>query len=304
MWTPQQAGHRKLQLGDLVLVRGLASDAGQRLNGREGRIRKYDSLSGRFGVQIKGAGLKAIKAENLVIAHDSPSRTAELGNFSAAPSSPPAPADVSEPEGPTTATSIPSLLVDGEELSSQFAIEASLQEAANRDFGQGVLEVNAQVSDALVHGDATLDCGPHVLLLKFSRDPVAVHEALSRSPELIACSEMLASHGFDVQLQSGAKVFVTPEMYEPVKEAIELGKWVLKPRHVIVEPKLYSVVADIAEGVDKGEKVKVRREGVVPLSFAAAAARMEKKPVIQKTFISVRMPNSLCSFTDAGPRTV
>jgi len=65
-----------------------------------------------------------------------------------------------------------------------------------------------------------------------------------KSPDLEPCSCDLEQHGYTVELDSGAKVFVDPELYEPVLEAIRLGGWVLYPEHVIVNIALESTIID------------------------------------------------------------
>merc|ERR1719247_3270226 len=110
-------------------------------------------------------------------------------------------------------------------------------------------EVNAQISSALLYcaDDADADSGPRVVLLKFSRRPRSLGEALLNAPELADCIQALQSHGFHVELQSGAKVFVHPEHYEATLEAIRLGGWTLFPNHVVTEVHLEEVVLGIVK---------------------------------------------------------
>merc|ERR1719271_2021141 len=101
------------------------------------------------------------------------------------------------------------------DFETQIAIEESISRDANdmSSHSQVPAEVNAQISSALLHS-ADADSGPRVVLLKFSRRPRSLSEALLNAPELADCIQALQLHGFHVELQSGAKVFVHPEHYK------------------------------------------------------------------------------------------
>merc|ERR1719482_1640490 len=195
------------------------------------------------------------------------------------------------------------------DLEADFEIQTAIQESISRDandmssHSQVPAEVNAQISSALLHS-ADADSGPRVVLLKFSRRPRALGEALLHAPELADCIQALQSHGFQVELQSGAKVFVHPEHYEATLEAIRLGGWTLFPNHVVTEVHLEEVVLGIVKKLrrESGESVHPKGSRVVPLGFATAAAQQDSEVRVARTFIEIRLPTSLYSTSHTGPR--
>jgi hypothetical protein len=152
--------------------------------------------------------------------------------------------------------------------------------------------VNAQLSDALLRSRST-DHEPKVVLLSFSRSPRSYRNILLASPALATWRQRLSDCGYAVELESGAKIFVHPEHYEAVLEAIRLGGWGLFPRHVIVDPELEATVSDIV--MNLGENIYPRAAGTIPLAFSSATSQMETKPSIERTFITFRIPSSLVS---------
>jgi len=53
-------------IGTKVVINGLSSQTGQRLNGREGVVVCHHAQAGRFGVQLDGEDVKSIEPENLI----------------------------------------------------------------------------------------------------------------------------------------------------------------------------------------------------------------------------------------------
>jgi len=63
------AGELVLEAGDRIMIRGLKSDSGQALNGKEGKIIRYMHEVSRYEVKLEETQTtKALKAENLQIA--------------------------------------------------------------------------------------------------------------------------------------------------------------------------------------------------------------------------------------------
>lgn len=174
------------------------------------------------------------------------------------------------------------------------------------------MSVNAQVSDTLLR--STEYYNRRVLLMQFSRSPEAFRKALMHCSDLASVRESLKEHGLPIELQSGAKVFVQPEDYPAVLEAIKLGKWVLHPSDIIVDPALEVSVLQVARNLprdDAGRRAKVLPRGsqAVPLNFAAKSAELGGVVCQTRTFINIKVPSSSSqqytkSTTDASTRKI
>ena len=125
-------------------------------------------------------------------------------------------------------------------------------------------EVNAQLSDALLRGRTPED-DAKVILLKLSRRPKVLREVLLQAPELAQCREAMEERGFAVELDSGAKVFVRPEHYVPVKEALRLGGWPLHADNVLVDPALEATLLEVLERLPNEAGVRVRSAASISL---------------------------------------
>lgn len=316
---PERETHAfNLTAGDTVQVRGLTSSEGQRLNGREGSIRSIER-TGRFGVEVHGVGMKAIKGTNLakVTVPQAAPPTVALGL--------PLPTSASASEvatAPSRAGSYPTGgfspaddLLDEEELLAQAAIQSSLQDVIASSPVQQVPSVNAQVSDALLRSRLHLCPESQVVLLTtFSRSPDAFRQALTRAPEVADCRRALEVRGFPPELRSGAKVLVPVEHYEPLMEAIRLTGFdpdsAFGRQHVFVDPPLAPAVTRIVDEVNASlsKKKKFYKKGdpvKVPLGLATEAVYTDYKVGVLNTFIGIRVPSSLRSAeTSSGPRTV
>lgn len=275
-----------LDVGVRVKVFGLTSGVGKELNDCMGTVMSHDPCSGRYGVQVDGwKGTKALKPENLVRA---------MQKFPEQSQSEFDPFDVDE------LAAQPALWNSAN--SSNIAMTSIERES----------EVNEQVSSAILHSKNT-EKGLKVLVLRFSRSSRAFRDALLQSPELEDTRNALEQFGYSVELESGAKVFVRPDIYQPVLRAIRLGGWVLYPEHVIVEtPELEDAVIQLAKGLPKKvtntrqnrEKVLPRGATAMPLAFAAAAENLECDVSVSKTFLHVQVPSSMRSSEGDGQPTV
>lgn len=268
-----------LRVGDRVLICGLVSPASQELNGRAGAVRRDDRAAGRFGVEMDGDSSGAGL------------RAIKASNLI--------------PVGETEDTS----------PAEQEAIAASLA-AASSTPPQGELDVNAQVSEALLRSREEPERrqpAPHVLLISYSRSPEPFREALLDATELASSRAALEARGFATELRAGAKVLVLPEHYEPLLESLHQRGFDPDERfthwHLFLEPPLEEVVDAIVERVNQqlkhNKKIYKKPEKVtVPLShFAVTAARQKRKQVVLRTFIELVAPPSLYSAGSGGPRT-
>lgn len=178
------------------------------------------------------------------------------------------------------------------------AIENSMEDSAvSRDF-EGV---NAQISNALLR-NAPAPSGAKVVLLTFSRDPAALGETLLQATELAPFKEVLAAEGLDVQLPSGAKIFVRPEHHGPAVEAIRLYGLSLKPKHVVVDVELEQDVLKLVESL-RPKKVYTKTRTIMPLALAEFSDNCDYEVDISRTFIDIRVPSSLFSHSDQSRHT-
>jgi len=272
---------RVLQVGHRVRVQGLVSVNGQELNGCTGTIVKAPidvqngyACSDRFGVQLdRLRGPKSIKVVNL--------RRVWLR------------ADTGSP--------------GNEEFNSEeeAGVEASSPGAPSEPakLSTDELSINAQLSDALLRGRSV----PHVVLLTFSRCPQAFLDALSDSPELVECQRVLKMHNLHAHVGSptrfGPQVFVYPENYQPLEEALRLSGFPLsgfRCWHVFADAVFADLVTNIATQLPKRHKIYPRGSSIVPLGFAASVLESSCEASVFKTFIDIHVPSSLCSSANKG----
>lgn len=323
--------------GDQVWIKGLQSDAGQALNGCRGIVEKYHVDAHRFAVQIEGKGTKLFKPVNLQGCQgDAPESVrgpqvgdavkihglkttckgqalngcegvvvgCDMSGGRRRVQLPSGKTHLFKPENlevnlrPLTDTSI-------EDCGVQAALENSISqgEQTEKADGEAPQNVNAQISNALLLG-ADVDAGPRVVILRFSRCPKSLGEALLHAPELVGCAEALKVRGFSVELEKGAKVFVHPELYEATLEAVRLGAWTLCPNHVITEVRLEEVVLRVVNRLPSRDSVHPKGSQTVPLGFASFAVEHDSEISVTRSFIEVRIPSSLRSASRTGPRTV
>merc|ERR1712151_1141496 len=75
----------------------------------------------------------------------------------------------------------------------------------------------------------------YVVLLRFSRSPAAFRDRLLHAPEFHEFRYVLGRHGRKVELASGAKIFVSPVIYNDVLAALQFYNIQLSRKNVIVE---------------------------------------------------------------------
>jgi hypothetical protein len=258
-------------VGDFVIISGLASAAGKQLNGQIGTVTSWDHFLGRIGVRIDGVtGLKAIKLMNLVL----------LGR----------PASIEQ-----------------EELHDQVAIEASLKMSGVTVHPELVsqADVNAQISDALLRSRQ----GPKVMLITCARRCSQLIEFLKAGPELKATRLAMQANGLTCQSNEGGRlgpfVFVQPDNYHPLEEALRLSGFPLSEfrcGHVFAEEDLAEVILKFAQSIPKADKLRPT-SAIVPLSFAAKIVENNLEARTFKTFIDIKVPTSMWS-EGSGTKTM
>merc|ERR1712226_1491939 len=191
------------------------------------------------------------------------------------------------------------LLVDPEDLVAQAAIEESFcSGTAASDSWQSERDVNSQLSDALLR--SRMEQALCVVLLKFTRSPRVFREALMECAELADARHELEASGFASELASGAKIFVQPDHYEAVLEAIRLGSWSLYPEHVIVEPHQEDMVVQLVRKLHGKYKVYPKSSSLVPLGLSQTALESPHSIQVSRTFINISVPSSLYSSSRDG----
>merc|ERR1711971_290365 len=101
------------------------------------------------------------------------------------------------------------------------------------------------------------------------------------------------SAGHLVELPSGAKIFVRPEQYSAVMDAME--NMDLKPRHIVVSQELEPLVRTVIDGV-KRTTIKRRRITTTQPKLCNWK-QAEVKVEVRRTFINLKIPTSLLSGT-------
>lgn len=127
----------------------------------------------------------------------------------------------------------------------------------------------------------------YVWLLRFSRSPLEFRETLLTAVELP---------------NTGAKVFVKPEVYQAVMEEVRLIGLSLCRKDVFVDPILKDDMIKLVRSLPSRLSVQYRGARVCPLGFASACLTSEFPIEVKGSFIRVRVPTSLCSSSIEGQR--
>merc|ERR1712151_571405 len=130
----------------------------------------------------------------------------------------------------------------------------------------------AGVSEALLHSRPD-SASLKVVDLEYSRNPKPFHDVLRDCPELEQCREELKKGGFDPQLPSGAYVFVHPEHFAAVVDAIRTQGIDLKKRHVVVNPELEDITTSVIERLPGRLQIRVKSRTSATFSGTRDAQR-------------------------------
>eukprot|EP00931_Biecheleriopsis_adriatica_P088272 TRINITY_DN62633_c0_g1_i1.p1 TRINITY_DN62633_c0_g1~~TRINITY_DN62633_c0_g1_i1.p1 ORF type:complete len:649 (+),score=98.56 TRINITY_DN62633_c0_g1_i1:68-2014(+) len=263
-------------VGDFVIISGLTSITGQKLNGLAGTVTTWDHISGRIGVKVDGLDdAKAIKLQNLQLL----SRQVHIQD---------------------------------EELELQQAVEVSLKTMVTQASSPlaNPADINAQVSNALLHSRS----GPCVVLHTLSRCPKELVDCFRAQAQLAACVQAMEGQGLSCQVNEGRKlgpfVFVCPEHYKPLDQALRLrGSPLSSFRcwHIFADEQLSEVILELVQSLPKKHKVYASSPSIVPLGFAAQVAEYQLQASILRTFIHIGpmqdgSARRTASTTEADPR--
>jgi len=149
-----------------------------------------------------------------------------------------------------------------------------------------------------------------VVLLRFSRSPACLFQALESCPMLRECHQMLVDAGCSKQHPTGAKIFVHPWQFEPVTEA--LGSFNIKAGEIVAASEFEARIQQIAESLPKKHKVYFRGSESIELletgssSSSSEEIMLEKslsdEIIVERTFITIKeKPSSLFS-RSLGPK--
>lgn len=147
-----------------------------------------------------------------------------------------------------------------------------------------------------------------VSVLEYSRHPQALRQALLEGEQLRSCRLGLAERGLQPELPGGAKVFVSPDLFEAVAEAVRDKD--LKPWHVIVSDEFLALVEETVAALRSRDQVreKSRKSLEVPAVCHTCDASVQHDSqyglvnidadipfLISRTFIHIKVPSSLRS---------
>jgi len=121
------------------------------------------------------------------------------------------------------------------------------------------------------------ESGPNVLLLAFSRSSQSFREVLLQAPELADCRQALANNGYQLEHSSGAKIFVQPQHYEPLMEAISSIGLKLAPRHIFVAPALEQAVMKALHRAVQHPKCRVAPDCGIASPMSRDVAQLRQK---------------------------
>lgn len=102
-----------------------------------------------------------------------------------------------------------------------------------------------------------------VILLEVKRTPKDLRDAVLNGPELADLRDALGARHSDVELKSGAKLFVRPCQYEAVVRAVR--DMDLKPRHIIVAVDYEALVTGVIKGV--GQQAGVKQKDILTINL-------------------------------------
>jgi hypothetical protein len=164
-------------------------------------------------------------------------------------------------------------------------------------------EANASSANIILRSEAQGQAatGVNIIILKFSRSPAPFRAALldSEGDALFECRAALANAHLDVVLPSAAKVFVRPEHYTHLLEALEHNNMPLYSSHVLVAEEFEAAVMTALMSLPSSCQVRNRERSHLPVDWDTLEVHLNLKVV--RTFITISVPTSLYS---AGSRAM
>eukprot|EP00929_Paragymnodinium_shiwhaense_P084705 TRINITY_DN45317_c0_g2_i1.p1 TRINITY_DN45317_c0_g2~~TRINITY_DN45317_c0_g2_i1.p1 ORF type:complete len:701 (+),score=101.20 TRINITY_DN45317_c0_g2_i1:101-2203(+) len=189
--------------------------------------------------------------------------------------------------------------------------EDSLEAASADGIPEHVTQSNAQSARIVLFSASQPPASEMIQLinLKFARSPEALRRALMEGEELRTCRDKMQAAGFDITLDSGAKVFVKPEQYEPLGQKIKEVGVVLYSSNVIISKEFLPRLTQAVQRVPSRSVGKqARQQGLTitaPMStphdldveVSESVKSMEQSVgfAVKHTFINIVVPSSLCS---------
>jgi len=134
-----------------------------------------------------------------------------------------------------------------------------LEDTVGEGSGETVT-ANVRVSDDLLRSRPS---PPSIHLLEFSRSPGSFRQCFLDRPKLVECHASLREKGFDPDLRSGAKVFVNPDHFHALMDALDTEDYDLKPRHVLVSDDFEEEVIAAVAGLRSSDRVKQKQRTTV-----------------------------------------
>jgi len=193
----------------------------------------------------------------------------------------------------------------------EFEPEDSLEAASINDIPEHITQSNAQ-SARLLLCRASQPSAPGLIQLvnlKFARSPEALRRALMEGEDLRPCRDEMRAAGFDVTLDSGAKVFVKPEHYEPLRQKIDESGQVLYSSNVIISKDFLPDLMQAVQRVPSRSVGKQARQQELTMATSTSTPQDLEAEVsesvksmklsigfeVKHTFISIFVKSSLCS---------
>jgi len=158
--------------------------------------------------------------------------------------------------------------------------EEVLRLQAEHDWADGVIEMVTDPTQSVPHEEEHLM--EQVWLLRFSRTPREFNDALECGPELAAIRERMTSAGCAYVLRpphAGAKVFVWPEQYKTVLDAIDELENPLFSSNVVILQSLIMNLEDVVANIPRRANVheKERRELAACVGVHARSSERQSK---------------------------
>eukprot|EP00933_Yihiella_yeosuensis_P054760 TRINITY_DN53313_c0_g1_i1.p1 TRINITY_DN53313_c0_g1~~TRINITY_DN53313_c0_g1_i1.p1 ORF type:complete len:510 (-),score=81.57 TRINITY_DN53313_c0_g1_i1:250-1716(-) len=150
----------------------------------------------------------------------------------------------------------------GEDEPVAFRDEELLHEQAEHDWADCVV-------DRVLHGGVTQEDAnetEQIFLYPYSRAPAEFKEVLLEGKELGPTRELMRAKGCDFVLEpSGAKVFVWPEQYPAVLDALRSLEMSLRTSHVIIAESLLPALEASIGAIAHKKNVRPKKSSVMTL---------------------------------------
>lgn len=139
-----------------------------------------------------------------------------------------------------------------------------------------------------------------LVLLTLSRNPRVFHTAMRTCDELKLVRDNLRNAGKAFQLQKKGFAVIRPDQYEPARKALELRGKCLSSHQVLCSPEYEVQVKEVIDSLNCKSRVRVSRSDPMPHGLASQAASIGIDIVVQRSFLEVVIPSSLCSTARVG----